>query len=111
MEKEIKKVEDYFKNKLLSGDFEVSETKEHTVKLIIDSKYVFTIWTGNFDIPSTRRCYDGGENYMNIPFNKTESIKLHGKLSPIVNKFRKEVLLAKKKEELKRLQKELSKIE
>ena len=54
MKEKIKEIQDYFKDKILSEDFEVSEVSEHVTTLLVDGEYKFNIWTGNIDIPKTR---------------------------------------------------------
>lgn len=108
MKNQIKKIQDYFKSKMLSQDFEIKEVREHTMKLLIDTEYEFTIWIGNADIPNTRQIHDGTLSFMNIQFTRDESKKLHEILLPAVNKFKKETLLNKKKQELEKLQKEIN---
>jgi hypothetical protein len=41
MEAKVKEVQDYFKNKILSSEFEVTEITEHRLNLNIDSVYKF----------------------------------------------------------------------
>ena len=47
MEKQIKNLQDYFKRKILKGDFEVKEFKEQYIVIIVDSKYIFNLWVAN----------------------------------------------------------------
>ena len=47
MEAKIKEVQDYFKNKIFSNDFEVVEIDKYTMQILIDSKYNFRIWISN----------------------------------------------------------------
>jgi hypothetical protein len=110
MKKQIKKVQDYFKNKMLSNEFEITKIEEYTLDLIIDSEYKFTIGTGNIDIPTSRRPYIGTLSFMDIELSDEESEILNGLLLPAINRFRKETLLAKKKKELEQLQNELANV-
>jgi len=108
MKKQIKKVQDYFKNKMLSNDFEITKVEEHLMELLIDSEYKFTIWTGNIDIPTSRKPYSGRLSFMDIDMTDEDAIKFDELLLPAINKFRKETLLAKKTKELELLQNELN---
>lgn len=108
MKTQIKKVQDYFKNKMLSSDFEIINVEEHLMELLIDSEYKFIIWTGNIDIPESRKPYNGKLSFMDIGMTDEEAAKFDELLLPAINKFRKENLLAQKMEELERLQNELS---
>ncbi|NMA74467.1 MAG: hypothetical protein GX963_09980 [Bacteroidales bacterium] len=47
MEKTIKKVQDYFKNKIVSGDYRVVNKTKYAALLLIDNKYHFVIWIAN----------------------------------------------------------------
>jgi hypothetical protein len=105
MQEKIKEVQDYFKNKILSKDFEVEKIEQHYFYLLIDSQYEFIIWIGNFDIP---RCTKPISSFIDIDITDEEAIKLHGLLLPIVNKYKKETLLEQKKKELEELQKEVN---
>jgi len=110
MKKQIKKVQDYFKNKMLSNDFEIINIEEYTMELLIDSEYKFIIWTGNVDIPKSRKPYSGKLSFMDIGMTDEEATKFDELILPAINKFRKETLLAVKMKELERLQNELSSV-
>jgi len=43
----IKELQDYFINKVKTGDYEVIKIEKHTTKIKIDSLYEFNMWTGN----------------------------------------------------------------
>ena len=100
MKTQIKKVQDYFKSKMLSKDFEILNVGEYTLELLIDSEYKFTIWTGNLDIPESRRLYSGDLSFMDVNMTDKEAIKFNELLLPTINKFRKE----QKQKELERWQ-------
>ena len=110
MKKQIKQVQDYFKNKMLSNDFEILNVDEYTLELRIDSEYKFVIWTGNVDIPQSRKLYSGKLSFMDINMTNDEAIKFNELLLPAINKFRKETLLEQKRKELEQLQNELSSV-
>ena len=110
MKKQIKKVQDYFKSKMLSNDFEILNVEEYTLELVIDSEYKFIIWTGNTNIPESRKPYSGKLSFMDIGMTNEEAIKFNDLLLPAINKFRKETLLEQKRKELERLQNELSSV-
>jgi len=108
MKTKIKEVHDYFKNKLLLGDFKIIKTEEHTMSVLIDNEYKFTIWIGNLHIPESRKLYDGMYNFMNIKFNVKESLKLNSIIKKPVKQFRETILYNQKLKELENLKKELS---
>lgn len=47
MEKKIKEVQKYFKDKILKGEFEFVKASKFSVHIKVDSKYPFEIWTGS----------------------------------------------------------------
>jgi len=108
MKKQIKKVNDYFKSKMLSKDFEIIKVDEYIMEILIDNEYKFVIWIGNLHIPESRKCYSSALSFMDVQFEEEESFKLNELLQPEIIKFRKEVLINRKKEELEQLQNELS---
>ncbi len=107
MKKQIKKVQDYFKSKLLSFDFRIKRVDEHTMLIIIDSEYEFTIWIGNINIPSTRKLYRNEFNVIYFELTDDEAKSLHEYLMPVIKEFRKNTLLDKKRKELKKLEEEI----
>ena len=107
MKNKIKEVQDYFKSKLFAQDFKIEKVSEYQIEISIDLEYKFIIWTGNQDIPRSRKNYDGALSFMDLQLNVHESEKLHGILSPVVKKYRAEVLLNQKKLELEKLQREI----
>ena len=107
MEAKIKEVQEYFKNKLLSSEFEVAKIQECTIDLLVDSNYLFVIWTGNLDIPTTTQNYSNTLSFMDLEFTKDESIQLSKLMRPIVLKYKKDVLIEEKKQELEKLLNEI----
>ena len=47
MKKQIEEVQNYFKSKLVNGDYEPVEFTPNYVRVIVDSNFAFTIWVGN----------------------------------------------------------------
>lgn len=110
MKTKIKEVQDYFKGKMLSGEFTIIGVEEYTIELLIDDEYKFIIWIGNVDIATSRKPYSGKLSFMDIGLTDDEAIKLNDLLLPAINKFRKETLLEQKWKEFERLQNELSSV-
>ena len=46
MKKQIKEIQDYFKNKIVNGDYEITDFQEHYSTIDIKG-YLFDIWTSN----------------------------------------------------------------
>jgi len=108
MKEQIKQVQDYFKNKMLSNDFEITEIEEYRIELLIDHEYNFTIWIGNVNIPESRKLYKGKLSFMDIEMSDEDAIKMNDILLPAINKFRKEILLSEKMKEIGQLKNELN---
>lgn len=105
MEKKIKEIQNYFMAKLLAGDFRVIKVKEHTLDLIVDEKYSFTIWVAN--TPISRKLYEYTTQFISLSFTQKQSTKLNSVLRPFTDKYKEEVLLAGKRAQLEQLKKEL----
>jgi len=110
MKTKIKEVQDYFKSKMLSNDFAITNVEEYTIELLIDNEYKFIIWIGNVNIATSRKPYSGKLSFMDIEMTDEDATKFNELLLPAINKFRKETLLAEKLKELERLKNELSNV-
>ena len=109
--KKIKEVHDYFRDKLVTGDFEVKKIEEYTISLIIDKEYLFRIWTATEDFGI--QTYGTGtdamkkNSFMSITFREKDKKALWSKLKPIIKKHNDTVILAEKKRTFEQLKKEL----
>ena len=104
MKEMIKKCQQYFKNKLLAGEFEVIEITENYVNVVIDSEYPFSIWVGNmFDYPHTVKTWELGRNLITLDFTKEDGLQLCSIIKPQVLQYRKNTLIAQKQAELEKL--------
>lgn len=110
MKKQIKEVQDYFKNKLFSNDFDIAKIGEYNIELVIDEDYKFVFWIGNIDIPHTRKQNSDKISFMDLQFANDEAVKFHELLLPVINQYRKDTLLIQKRNELEQLENELSAI-
>lgn len=94
MEAKIAEVHDYFKGKILENLFEVIEMTKWTIKILIDRKYVFHIWTANVDIVSSIDVFNsttvGNCSFMTLEFSKTEKKQLQFIFKNIITKNEKE---------------------
>jgi hypothetical protein len=109
MENTIKEVQNYFKGKLLSGDFKIVKITEHTLLLRIDLMYDFTIWIGNDDIPNSRDLYD--PSFIKLDLIQKERHKLHSILRKPVKEFKEKIIFLQKRKQFLKLQKELQQFE
>lgn len=113
MKTKIKEVHDYFRDKLIKGDFKVRLIKEHYILLIIDGKYLFVIWSANeaFAI-RTESCYINScfeYSFMNLNLREKDKKAIWGKIKPIIKKHNDTVVLKAKELEFEKLKKELNK--
>jgi hypothetical protein len=77
MEKQIREVQQYFKDKILAKDFEIKKIGTYSLEIIIDNQYLFTIWIGNLLlIPEGVKLFTERYNFMDVPFTDEESKKL-----------------------------------
>jgi hypothetical protein len=111
MKKQIEQVQQYFKEKLLAGEFETKEIREHQMEVTVDG-YPFSIWIGNWNLPDTREPYESSmTKFMQLPeFSDSECRRLHGIVAPIVNEYRSTKGRQAKLKQLEELKKELGEI-
>lgn len=107
MKEKIKEVQAYFKSKMLNGEFTIAKMGSHTAELLIDGQFKFIIWTGNVDIPSTRKIYESELSFMDLKLTDTDAKKLDRFLKPEIKKFMVKDLLSSKRAELKKLESEI----
>lgn len=104
MKEKIIEIQQYFKNKLLAGEFTILKMKENTCKIEIDGEYQFIIWIGNFiKYPELTRLYEYEASFMQLDMTEEERIILNSILKPAVLRYRKDTLIAQKQAELEKL--------
>jgi hypothetical protein len=105
MKKQITTIQKYFKDKLLSGEYEISIlNSEHVIELTIDNEFKFTIWISN----------SGFEQYISSYFNfivlqeftKEEVLTARIKLDPRLKKLEEEI----KETKIQELQNQIQKL-
>jgi hypothetical protein len=106
MQKQIKEVQDYFKQKILSREFEITDIGLFTVDILVDGKYKFVLWIGNSDNAQFLKLYVNASSFIQFLFAENEKEQLYNLLKDEVNKYKKEVLIKQKEEELKQLRDE-----
>lgn len=105
-DQKIKDVQNYFISKILKGEFVVEKFDEHLFSLVIDEIYHFCIWVAN--TPEHRVPYHSiGEYFMQLNFTKKQALKCNSVLTPIIKKWKDEVLFKEKEEQFEKLKKEL----
>lgn len=110
METKIKEVQDYFKSKLIDGDFDVKEVTEYTISVKIYGQK-FHVWIGNFHNHESINLYDGYYNFIMFDLTDEEKLKLQTILKKVVVKFKKELLAAEKERRIKELEEELQELD
>ena len=111
MKNQIKEVQDYFKKKLLSGDFEIVKFNNLTATISIDAECEFEFWATNSFSAKANAQYQRQFNFMDLQITEEEIVVVHCILMPIVLKNKRDVTLAEKRAELKSLENELEKIQ
>ena len=101
MEKEIKKVQDYFKKKMLHKEFEIVKITEYNIYIKIDGIYKFSIWVANG--PEKCSVYHAEYNFINLSFSEDEALNLYKTLS---EQYKKNIRTIKQ-DKVQRLLKEL----
>ncbi len=92
IEDKIKKVSDYFKTKIIEGDYKFIKCNEHKATIHIDNKYMIDLWIAN-DIDRYLDIYQPGDILSNeINFNsKKERMQAWRHLEPyVINHKKKE---------------------
>jgi len=104
MKKQIQSIQKYFKDKLLSGEYEVTvPTSEHITELIIDEEFKFSIWTSNGGFEQYISSYD---NFIKLPdFSKQEVVTARTKLDPRLKQLQEEIKLKQIQELENKIQK------
>jgi len=47
MESKIKEVEEYFKQKIVEGEYKVVDRTQYVVNILVDNKYTFNLWVAS----------------------------------------------------------------
>ena len=113
MEVMLIKVSDYFKEKLLKGDYKFISCDDYTAEILIDGVYKFSVWISN-DQPHNFEFYQSSGtctikigNSMKFE-TKKERVIAWLKIKPLIFKYKNDILLNKKREELAKLESELN---
>ena len=86
MKQKIKEVQEYFKQKILSGDYQLLSNENLTATIIIDNKYSFYFFIPK-EIENIRQ-WEHKPNFMNLPiFSKEDIFKLFHRLEVKINNY------------------------
>lgn len=104
MKDKIKEVQDYFIDKMIAKEYKVTETKDSSLKIMIDDRYFFWLWAYNsYDTVSI---FLIEENFMYLEFTD-EQKKI------LFDNFREDIKLgeeAKDQLEIKKLEGKIAEI-
>ena len=97
MKTEIKKVNDFFVQKILNKEYEIKELNDYTSNIIVDN-FKFCIWMGNG--PQNTRCYltSQFDNFMMLDFKREQQEKIYNDFNAIRKENEVEILLAERRE-------------
>lgn len=90
MEEKIKEVQEYFKNKMLKGEFVLGERIESNYyDIVIDKKYSFSIWINNFTQAPTINVWDScSKNFMKgIVFTEQQQAHFYELSKPMLQNY------------------------
>jgi hypothetical protein len=105
IEIQIKEIQDYFINKVVTGDYKVTEFDSHYLKITIDGKYDFCLWTINkAEYFST---YSGSFNFIELPFTEEQKVEAFAKCEEVIAQNWESEIKPQKLKQLEELQKEL----
>jgi len=105
MENKIQEVYNYFKEKIISGDYIVIEKEKLAWSVIIDGKYKFDLWIGgNWDMFSVGGIFT--EAFMTIEFTDDEKKLAWASLEPLLTEWEHLQGLPERKKKYEELKKE-----
>jgi len=105
LKKQIKEVQDYFKNKIIDGEYKVTKVDDYSIQITIDGEYKFCLWTSNG--VSHLRLYEGMFNFVELEFSEAEQTLAFAKCEEARAQAWEEKVRPQKLKQLEKLQKEL----
>ena len=70
MEKKIKEIQNYFADKIANGNYEVGGVDGHTIEVIVDDKYPFSLWIANEAL--NFKTWYLKDSFMNLEFTEEQ---------------------------------------
>jgi hypothetical protein len=114
IEDKIKEVAEYFRQKVLTGDYMFVSCSEHTAEILVDEKYKFSLWIANepkmsFDFYEPNFLIEDPIELLTL---KTQKERLQGwkHIKPYIKDHKNKVLKREKQKQFNRLKKELEKL-
>ena len=110
MENKIKEVQEYFRNKIVNGEYEILEMDQYIACILIEDKYKFGIWhAGGVNHVEIYHTGNSSNSFMYIKFNYNDKTVIFNYLKPYVDKNIKLRLIKQKEHELLKLKESLNK--
>lgn len=106
MKEKIQEVQNYFKEKLLKGDFKIIEREQYTYIVSIDEEYKFSIWMKN-DAKNRKLNTITHLSFMMLDITDEDAIELDSLLVNDYKQFLVDELISKKESELETLKQNL----
>lgn len=110
----VTQISDYFKDKLLSGEYEFLECSHHTAIIKIDDKYIFEVWICN-DPKNSFSFYPSGHdktilNEEMLFTNQKDRAKAWRLIKPHIKNYTNKVLLTQKEDQLEKLKQQIQEL-
>ena len=105
LKNQIKEVQDYFKNKIIDGEYKINKVDDYSLQVTVDEEYEFSLWTANG--VSHFRLYDGMFNFVNFEFSEAEAILALAECEEARKQAWEDKVRPQKLKQLEKLQKEL----
>ncbi len=108
MKTKIKEVHDYFRDKIVNGEFDVVKIEEHHITVSVDRIYNFIIWTANGESPLSTYpgSWNGLRTFMHLGFRVKDKEKLWPKMNKIMKDYDEKFAKKDREASYKRLKKE-----
>lgn len=103
----IKEIQDYFKERILKGGFDLINCTEYIATISIDRTYPFTFWVRNGETQFSQYLSSNYPNFLNLNFTLDEDFKLFKLIDPLLIKYNLEILNQAKIEQYNKLKQEL----
>ena len=102
----LKEIGEYFKNKLIEGDYQFNKSDKHLATITMDGEFEFSLWicggSEGFDVYN----HSDSSSFVNQYFkfsNDEDQLKAWEIIEPNITAYNKEVLIAEKTKELEEL--------
>jgi hypothetical protein len=99
-------VQEYFKQKLINGEFEIKEFSQYVIHIVIDKDFDFALWVSNGS--DRLRTYEGEDSFMKLIFNEKEKKSVWKNLDKPLADFKNGDLHSQKLAAYENLRKELN---